>query len=233
MLASIDLHTLDYGALGRDAWLLAAAAYLLGSIPFGLLVGKLRGVDLRTIGSGNIGATNAARAMGRGWGFGVYLLDVAKGLVPVLLAPRLVEGDAATAALQGLCGLCAVLGHCFPLWLGFRGGKGVATACAAVVAVDPLAFVLGGLVWVGTRTATGYVGLASMLMCAAFPLAWSALHASGVAAPAGVVVAWSAIALLVVVRHRSNIARMLAGVEPNSKRKPDAARPHDGKLDRT
>lgn len=234
MLASIDLHTLDYGAMGRDAWLLAVAAYLLGSIPFGLIVGKLRGVDLRTIGSGNIGATNAARAMGRAWGFGVYLLDVAKGLVPVLLAPRFVEGEAATAALQGLCGLAAVLGHCFPLWLGFKGGKGVATACAAVVAVDPLSFVVGGLVWVVARAASGYVGLASMLMCAAFPLAWCASHARGVEAPAGIVVAWSAIAALVVLRHRANIARMLAGVEPNSKRRPDAdARQEDGRLDRT
>lgn len=222
MLASLDFAALSSLGLGWGAALLVGAAYLLGSVPFGLLVGRLRGVDLRTVGSGNIGATNAARAMGRGFGLVVYLLDVGKGLVPVLLAGHVVQSETqpqgahALAAVQGLCGLAAVLGHCFPVWLRFQGGKGVATACAAVVGVDPLSFVAGGLVWVLTRALTGYVGLASMLMCAAFPVAWAMQHAAGTVAPAGLVLAWSLIAILVVVRHRANIARMLAGTEPRS-----------------
>jgi glycerol-3-phosphate acyltransferase PlsY len=216
MLASLDFAALSSLGLGWGAALLVGFAYLLGSVPFGLLIGRWRGVDLRTVGSGNIGATNAARAMGRGFGLVVYLLDVGKGLVPVLLAGQVAAGEQALAAVQGLCGLAAVLGHCFPLWLRFQGGKGVATACAAVVGVDPWSFVAGGLVWLLTRTVSGYVGLASMLMCVAFPIAWSWRHAREAAAPAGLVLAWSLIAVLVIARHRANIARMLAGTEPRT-----------------
>lgn len=245
MTALLDWSTLDPARLPPVAWALVAMAFLLGSIPFGLLLGRLRGVDLRTVGSGNIGATNAARAMGRGMGLVVYLLDVAKGLVPVLLAGAWLSGpEFATGAkelAQGACGLAAVLGHCYTPWLALKGGKGVATACAAVVAVEPLAFVAGGLAWLVVRATTGWVGLASMAMCAVFPLAWLALGRDAQAPrPAGLVVAWGAIAILVVARHRANIARMLAGTEPRSGRRADSAasRPgastdEGGKLKRT
>jgi glycerol-3-phosphate acyltransferase PlsY len=250
MPALLDWSTLDPTLLPPVAWAFVASAFLLGSIPFGLLIGRLRGVDLRTVGSGNIGATNAARAMGRGMGLVVYLLDVAKGLVPVLLVGRWLDdpvlgapvlGAGARELAQGATGLAAVLGHCFTPWLAFKGGKGVATACAAVVAVEPLAFVAGGFAWLLVRATTGWVGLASMAMCAVFPLAWILLHRS---APqplaAGLVGAWSAIALLVVARHRANIARMLAGTEPRSGRRAGAeasrhgaAIDEGGKLKRT
>jgi glycerol-3-phosphate acyltransferase PlsY len=245
MMALLDWTTLDPALLPPVAWALVAAAFLLGSIPFGLLLGRWRGVDLRQVGSGNIGATNAARAMGRGMGLVVYLLDVAKGLVPVLLAGAWLDdpalGAGARELAQGATGLAAVLGHCYTPWLAFKGGKGVATACAAVVAVEPLAFVAGGLAWLVVRATTGWVGLASMAMCALFPLAWLGLARDAQPPlPAGLVAAWSAIALVVVVRHRANIARMLAGVEPRSGRRAhvapaDAARGDDegGTLERT
>jgi len=110
MLASLDFAALSSLGLGWGAALLVGFAYLLGSVPFGLLIGRWRGVDLRTVGSGNIGATNAARAMGRGFGLVVYLLDVGKGLVPVLLAGQVAAGEQALAAVQGLSPLAALSG---------------------------------------------------------------------------------------------------------------------------
>ena len=233
MTALLDWSTLDPAILPPVAWVLVATAFLLGSIPFGLLLGRLRGIDLRTVGSGNIGATNAARAMGRGMGLVVYLHDMAKGLLPVLLAGLWLDdpalGAGAKELAQGATGLAAVLGHCYTPWLAFKGGKGVATACAAIVAVEPLAFVAGGLAWLFARATTGWVGLASMVMCAVFPLAWLVLQRDAqVPRPAGLVVAWSAIALLVVARHRANIARMYAGTEPRSGRRAAAAASRQG-----
>jgi len=195
------------------AWALVAGAYLLGAVPFGLLiVRRFSGIDLRSFGSGNIGTSNAVRAMGRGWGFLVFLLDFAKGLVPVLVCRWLIHADheAGLALLQVLAGTAAVLGHCYPVYLGFHGGKGVATGCGAIVAIDPAVFACGGAAWLVTRLATRYAGLASIMMGLAFPVAAFFLDRD----KPEFVVGTSLLTLLILVRHRPNIQRMLSGTEP-------------------
>lgn len=207
-----------------SVWLVITVAYLLGAIPFGLLLGRLKGVDLRTVGSGNIGATNAVRAMGRPWGFAVFALDFLKGFLPVLLAPKVGGLDAHDAEfLQVLVGTASVLGHCYPIYLRFQGGKGVATGCGAIVAIEPLVFVAGGCVWLLTRLATGYAGLASILMGVTFPIAAFVI---GWPERRALVVGAALLMLLIVVRHKGNIHRMLQGTEPNARHKKQAAERH-------
>ncbi|HIF40552.1 MAG TPA: glycerol-3-phosphate 1-O-acyltransferase PlsY [Planctomycetes bacterium] len=192
------------------------ASYLLGSVPFGLLLTRaLKGEDLRQLGSGNIGATNTMRALGRGWGLVSFALDCAKGWVSVdVIAPALVM--AAGDSQLVMCGAAAVLGHCFPVYLGFKGGKGVATACGAIAAIDPLVVLTAGLIWVFTIRLTRYVGLASILMGIGFPVAaW--LRPSN---DTSLLVGCTLLALLVLVRHRQNISRMLQGTEPRAGQGP-------------
>lgn len=212
------------------AWAAVAVAYLLGAIPFGLLIAmRVKGVDLRRFGSGNIGASNAVRALGRKWGLSVFALDFLKGLVPVL-ACRWIDVPAdRVLLLQVLVGTAAVLGHCYSIYLRFTGGKGVATGCGAIIAVEPLVFVAGGLVWLMTRYTTRYLGLASILMGATFPIAaWVEGEITKQPKPE-LLVGASLLTILILVRHRSNIQRMLAGTEPRAGEKPDpskVARPH-------
>lgn len=212
------------------AWAAVVAAYLLGSIPFGLLIAmRVKGVDLRRFGSGNIGASNAVRALGKRWGLSVFALDFLKGLVPVLACRGLDVPAEGVPLLQVLVGTAAVLGHCFSIYLGFTGGKGVATGCGAIVAIEPLVFVAGGLVWLATRYTTRYLGLASILMGATFPLAaWVEGEVTKRPKPE-LIVGSCLLTVLILVRHRSNIQRMLDGTEPRAGEKTDptkAARPH-------
>jgi glycerol-3-phosphate acyltransferase PlsY len=201
-----------------------AVSYLLGAVPVGLVLIRLvKGVDIRSVGSGNIGATNAMRAGGRPLGLTVFALDCLKGLAAaVWVAPGL--GEAAGAgldALQVACGAAAVGGHCFPIYLRFRGGKGVATACGALVGLDWRVFLWGGAAWLVTLALTRYVGLASMVMGATFVAA--AWGLDGGERPA-LVVGAALLFVLILARHRSNISRMLAGTEPklSSTRRGDA-----------
>src|SRR5271165_6942050 len=145
-----------------------AAAYLLGSIPFGLLLGKLFGAaDIRKAGSGNIGATNVARVAGPLAGVLTLLLDAAKGALAVLLAARLTNDS---ALWMMIAGLCALVGHCFPIWLGFRGGKGVATAAGVFLVLCPLAFVGAAILFFLVVLYWRFVSLGSMSAAAAMPL---------------------------------------------------------------
>ncbi len=189
-----------------------AASYLLGSIPFGFVLSKLlKGVDLRSIGSGNIGATNAMRVLGKPLGVLVFLLDAAKGAAAILVLVPLVARPEAATQTAVLCGTAAVLGHCFSVFLGFSGGKGVATGLGALLTFDPLVVVGGVLVWLVVLATTRWVALASVAMGLAFPvLAWWRLAATRPA----VVVAAGLLGVLILVRHRSNMGRMLAGTEP-------------------
>jgi glycerol-3-phosphate acyltransferase PlsY len=198
---------------GGLEWAAPVAAYLLGSIPFGLvLVRMFKGIDLRSVGSGNIGATNARRAGGKPIGYAVFALDVLKGFAPAFwLAPALAAGPERVLSLQVICGALAVLGHCFPLYLMFKGGKAVSTGCGALLALDPLSVLIGGVVWLIALYGLRYTGLASILMGLAFPIA---VVARGAAPDGPVAVGAMLLALLIVVRHRSNIRRMLAGTEP-------------------
>jgi len=178
-------------------------AYLIGSIPFGLILTRLGGAgDVRRIGSGNIGATNVLRTGRKGLALATLLLDTLKGALPAWLAYRHLGPDMAVVA-----GLGAVLGHCFPVWLRFQGGKGVATALGVVLALMPLAAALVALVFVAVVAISRYVSLASLL---------AALAAPAIAYWQGQVQLsqlFLALALLIIAKHGGNIRRLLAGQE--------------------
>ncbi|HET6204442.1 MAG TPA: glycerol-3-phosphate 1-O-acyltransferase PlsY [Planctomycetota bacterium] len=196
--------------------ILAAAflGYVLGSIPFGYLLVRLRaGIDVRKVGSGNIGATNVGRVLGRGASFAVFLLDAGKGFAAARLVPLLLGLDPRLSPVLG--GLAAIVGHCFPVFLGFRGGKGVATGSGVLLALDPAAFLAGALVWILLLALTRIVSLASIGMSLAYPLSFLArdpVKAVGERLPvfAGSV----ALAALILLRHRANLRRLFDGTEP-------------------
>ncbi len=187
--------------------LIVAGAYLLGSIPSAYLVVRAAtGRDVRRTGSGNVGATNTVRAAGPAAGLLVAALDVAKGAVPVLVMRHF---DPASAWL-GAAAVAAVLGHCFPVWLGFRGGKGVATAAGAFLTLAPLAGLAAFGVWLAMLAVWRIVSLASVVAVASFPL-W--VHfVEGGSVP--LVVASSIVSMIIILRHHANIRRLVAGREP-------------------
>jgi acyl phosphate:glycerol-3-phosphate acyltransferase len=188
------------------AALLVVVGYLLGSLSFALLLVRWRtGADIRTVGSGNAGATNVLRAHGKGLAASVALLDVAKGAAAILLV-RLVTADPRYAAAAGLA---AILGHVFPLYSGFRGGKGVATAVGAFLILAPLATVVCLAGFVAVVAATRYISLASMVAIVLLPPAAGLLSH----APRAVVVVAAATAVLVVFKHVENLKRLARGEE--------------------
>lgn len=189
-----------------------AAAYLLGSMPFGLLLGRLFGAaDVRKAGSGNIGATNVARVAGPIAGILTLLLDAAKGALAVLLAARFTNDS---ALWMMIAGLCALVGHCFPIWLGFRGGKGVATAAGIFLVLCPPAFLGAVILFILVVLYWRFVSLASISAAAAMPLLiyffWAPHHAP----PYVVTFGSLAAALLIVYKHDANIQRLVQGDEP-------------------
>ena len=200
--------------------LVLAGSYVVGSLPFGLLMAKLfGGGDVRKAGSGNIGATNVARVAGLVPGLLTLLLDAGKGWLAVWLAMRLLHGQALHAVLAGLL---AMLGHCFPVWLSFRGGKGVATAAGVFLALCPAAMLAAVILFLLVAGFWRYVSLASIAAAAAIPLLVYLLWAPHFAPPRSVTVASLAIAALVIYQHRGNIARLARGEEPKfSLRKQD------------
>ena len=204
--------------------LLLIFAYLLGSVPFGLLIARAHGIDLRAVGSGNIGATNVSRALGRKWAYVCFLLDVLKGLIPMLLARGLniIPDQPATQELflWLLIGCTAVCGHIFPLWLKFKGGKGVATSLGVVLGVWPY-FTLCGLaifaVWGVCVLIWRYVSLASIIAAISFPIIFSLLTAAieswHFANLWPLLVIAIIMPLLVIARHTDNIKRIRNGTE--------------------
>lgn len=196
--------------------LTALLAYLLGSIPTGFLVARARGVDIRGVGSGNIGATNVFRALGKGWGIAVLLLDFAKGLGACLLAPIVVRAlfrlsieSEDTITLAVVAAVCAVLGHNFTVWLRFKGGKGVATTAGALTALVPWALLIGLGVWMVLFILTRYVSAGSIGAAVAVPVAtWFTTNGDSI-----LTILTSALGFMAIVKHRSNIHRLLAGTE--------------------
>ena len=189
-----------------------AAAYLIGSIPFGLLIGKLNGKDIRKEGSCNIGATNVTRVVGKWWGKLCFLCDFLKGLLPALLTLLYLENGGGW--LTAAAAVAAVLGHVFPIYLGFKGGKGVSTAAGAAMALCPLAVVIAGAVWVAVFFLSRYVSLASLAAALALPVsAWLLGYFQVVRffPPFGFVMILFAV--LAFWRHRSNIVRLMNGTE--------------------
>ncbi len=189
-----------------------AGSYLLGSLSFSLIVvWVLRRVDLRTLGSGNAGATNVLRTSGRWPALVVLLLDIGKGIVPVQLVKRL----GGSPELAGAAALATILGHVFPVYFGFRGGRGVATAFGAFLALFPFAGASAFVIFVTAVGLTRYVSVGSILASlAVMPLAWFYGRIGWEPAPSAELFALAALAALVVVlRHASNIRRLLAGTE--------------------
>ncbi|MBQ7251212.1 MAG: glycerol-3-phosphate 1-O-acyltransferase PlsY [Kiritimatiellae bacterium] len=194
--------------------LLSLAGYLLGSIPFGWLIARARGIELREVGSKNIGATNVFRSVGKGRGVLALVLDAAKGFIPAYAFCRWFPEAASLPAVAGEAGLvwgvCAIAGHNWPVWLKFRGGKGVATSAGVLLGVAPAAIGIALLVFAVVLAVTRRVSVGSILAAAAACAAgWYFYSARPVLA-----VALSVLAVLVVVRHKSNIARLLRGQEP-------------------
>ena len=207
--------------------LVAAAAYLLGSIPTGyLLMRVFRHQDIRTLGSGNIGATNVLRSGAKGLGAATFLLDMLKGCAAVLLgallaAPLLPSVPVRT--VEALAALCAVLGHMFPVWLRFRGGKGVATGFGVFLVAAPLAALAAITVFALIFAITRFVSLASILGAASFPVfAWFLVRGEK---PAFFIAVQAAVALLIIAKHHQNIRRLLTGTESRIGAHPSEGKP--------
>src|ERR1700722_7537896 len=195
-------------------------AYLIGTLLGSLLLGRLRGVDIRNMGSGNAGATNALRTQGKLFGFLVLLVDVGKGLFAVWWLPSAVlpyvgiDPDLPRDWLTVACGFAVIVGHVYPVWFGFRGGKGAATVVGVVAAVEPRLLVPVGATWFVVLVLTGYVSLATMLSGVALAAAAYVLEPTNVPLLCFSV----AVSLFVVYTHRSNVARLAKGRENRAKR---------------
>lgn len=201
------------------------AAYLIGSVPFGYLAGRLNGIDLREFGSHNIGATNAVRVLGKRWGIPVFVCDFLKGLLPLLWVRCRFGGDLASFSLEQtgvlLLVLCAlVLGHTYTCFLRFRGGKGVATSAGCLFALSPVVGTVAVAAWVLCMVLTRYVSLSSMVagLVMLGAAVWEfAVRPERVSASGWLLVAVLAlIFVLVVFKHRANIVRLCRGTEPKA-----------------
>ncbi|HEX9780354.1 MAG TPA: glycerol-3-phosphate 1-O-acyltransferase PlsY [bacterium] len=198
------------------AWI---GAYLLGSVPTGFLVVRaLAHVDVRTVGSGGTGATNAGRVLGRRGAVLVFVLDMAKGWLAVrVLAPW--GGGGADPLMEWSCALLAVAGHCYPAWLGFRGGKGVATTVGALAGMLPVLALVFAAVWAGCAAVWRFVSVGSMAGAVAVPVAQAALGLSVGETGFGIL-----LALLIALRHRENVRRLVRGTEPKIGRSSSASK---------
>lgn len=204
----------------------AAISYLSGSVPYGYLIGKLKGIDIRQHGSCNIGATNVTRVLGKGWGRLCFACDFLKGFLPVLLFSLIVTADAATQSyIPVLCAFFAVLGHIFPVWLKFKGGKGIAVAAGAIFALAPLTLVCGLIVWAVTFFVSRYVSLASIFAAASLPVFCFIYSYVFSWEPGGFSLAREilliVLAALTILKHTSNIKRLLNGTENRFEKKKD------------
>jgi glycerol-3-phosphate acyltransferase PlsY len=214
------VHFLSYA-------LIAVASYLLGSIPTGFLVARVKGIDIRKVGSGNIGATNALRVLGKPAGILVLLVDALKGWVAVRVvamliveqfsSPDLLGGDRVLAAI--VASLFAVLGHNYPCWLGFKGGKGIATSAGVLTALVPWALLIILSVWIVLCAATRYVSIGSLAASATLPFAtWLTTRDWTLTAVTG------AMGVLAIYKHKGNIQRLMNGTEPRfGQKKPEEA----------
>ena len=195
-------------------------AYLLGALLGSLILGRLRGVDIRSMGSGNAGATNALRTQGKLFGFLVLLFDVAKGVfviwwLPTAVLPGIgIDPNVSREWLTLACGLAVIMGHVYPVWFGFRGGKGAATVFGVVAAVEPRLLVPMLVSWLVVLVLTGYVGLATMLAGVALVATVYVFEPHNVP----LLCFCAVVAAFVVFTHRSNIARMRAGDENRVRR---------------
>jgi glycerol-3-phosphate acyltransferase PlsY len=198
-------------------------SYLLGSIPFGYLAGRLAGIDIRTVGSGNIGATNVVRVLGRRSGYVVFILDFLKGAAAVRLsiavATRVRPEWASPEILGIIAAACSVIGHSFPPWLKFKGGKGVATSAGALFALMPLVMGIGAVLWTLVFWTTKYVSVASVVTAAALPFIIFVVTSRDEAYGKPLFYCSLLLAAVIIWRHRSNLSRLMHGREPRFDRK--------------
>jgi glycerol-3-phosphate acyltransferase PlsY len=187
-------------------------SYLLGAIPWGYLIGRLKGVDIRTVGSGNIGATNVFRSIGKGWGILTFAMDFLKGFASVFLFSHLVRSPAGapSAVAPMLCAAAAIAGHNWPVYLRFRGGKGIATSAGALLGLAPLSLAIGLLAWAFVFFGTRYVSVASIVSAGVIAGAtWMIYAPAEWLRPA----ALTLLAAVAIWRHKSNIQRLIRGTE--------------------
>src|SRR5215471_15690957 len=197
-------------------------SYLLGSIPFGYLIGRLAGIDIRKLGSCNIGATNVLRVLGKRCGYAVFLLDFLKGFgaveLSMLLAMRSPPGWNSPELFGIIAAISSIVGHSYPPWLKFKGGKGVATSAGALFALTAIGGLIGLGIWIGMFLLTRYVSLASITAALALPLVILVISWRNQSAKA--IFYFSAcVAAFVIWRHRSNLCRLMHGTEPRFTRK--------------
>jgi glycerol-3-phosphate acyltransferase PlsY len=201
----------------------AVASYLLGSIPTGYLWARARGIDIRAVGSGNIGATNVMRVLGKGPGIAVLLIDALKGFVPVALAPMVFRGVDETV-LQIVCCVAVIGGHNWTCWLNFKGGKGIATSAGALLAFLPVPLTCALGIWILVFGISRYVSLASISAAVAMPVATALIaHDRTLTIFTGILGA------IAIYKHRSNIQRLLAGTESRAGRARPPGPTQEGK----
>ncbi|MBT8046358.1 MAG: glycerol-3-phosphate 1-O-acyltransferase PlsY [Pontiella sp.] len=199
-----------------DEIVLAVIAYLFGAVPFGLLIAKSQGIDIRNEGSGNIGATNVFRVVGKEWGITTFVLDALKGFIPAYFFPIIGNVDPVYGVLFGFA---AIVGHSFPVYLNFKGGKGVATSAGMLLGVAPLAVGVGFLTWIICMVVSRYVSVSSMVAAVAVAATvWIRGDKALV-----VNIALSVLAILVIWLHRDNIKRLLNGTETRLGKKKESA----------
>ena len=196
--------------------LVVIVSYLLGSIPFGYLIVRFRGGDIREQGSGNIGAANVARNAGAFAGVLTLVLDAAKGYAAVMIASRLSHGSDSPRWMMAAA-IAAIVGHMFPAWLGFRGGKGVATSLGAFLPICREAVLAAVILWILVVAFWQYSSLGSVIAAAAMPVLVYLLYAPRHAPPGYITGGTILVALLVLFQHRANIERLVAGEEPRLK----------------
>jgi len=200
----------------------AAASYLIGATPFGYLAGRMRGVDIREHGSGNVGATNVIRVLGKGIGLPVFVLDMLKGWLPVMLTRWILASQGMDSTWpEILAGVATVLGHNYTFWLRFQGGKGIATSAGVLAALLPVPLIAGLVLWMGLFFTTRYVAVASIGASLVIGILPAVLYLTGArwAPPLPLVFFGALLGTLAIWRHRSNIRRLLDGTENRFVRK--------------
>jgi glycerol-3-phosphate acyltransferase PlsY len=204
---------------------LLLGSYLLGSIPFGYLAGRLGGIDIQQAGSGNVGATNVVRVLGKRYGYPVFALDVLKGFgavkISMLMAPGRPPEWNSPEIFGILAAMSSVLGHLYPPWLRFKGGKGVATSAGALLALTPIATLIGVAIWVIVFWLTGYVSLASVIAAVVLPIVILVVSWNDQNKVKPLVYSSVCVAAVVIWRHRSNLSRLIRGTEPRFTRKKE------------
>ena len=201
----------------------ALLAYLLGSIPSGYIAGRIGGIDVRKVGSGNVGATNVTRVLGKRFGYPVFVVDFGKGLAAVAVGMMVAKNAQSTPKFVDLCGALAaifsVIGHSYPIWLGFKGGKGVATTLGSLFGLHWISAAVVCVVWIVAFQLTRYVSLASIAAAIALPVTVATMLFLKQLQTPILLYFTLFLAGIIVLRHRSNLSRLLKGTEPRFARK--------------